>query len=55
MFSALTLTTAPTLKKIDLIQRVREVESEANSPIAILADLQGRSYVLVILSSEPLT
>ena len=28
-------------EKIDLIQRVREVESEANSPIAILADLQG--------------
>ena len=42
-------------EKIDLIQRVREVESEANSPIAILADLQGPSYVLVILSIEPLT
>ena len=28
-------------EKIDLIQRVREVESEANSPVAILADLQG--------------
>ena len=41
MFSALTLATAPTPEKIDLIQRVREVESEANSPIAILADLQG--------------